>query len=278
MRYFSILVFFLLASCKIADLRTPEVEKTTNAAKGQVLLEAAAKAHGSDKWTQFKTYEVAFQDLFFGFLGKNGNPFPGNEAHLKLQYIPGTFDGRATFTKGKKEDTIWGIQSWHTYKQKHEEDIKFEMDKDIYFWLPTYQYFIEFPARITEASIVRYAGKAIVDDKPCDLVFATWNKTEPQEDIDQYLIYIDSKTKLIQRVDYTIREVYDWISGTVYFKDIKSVNGIQVPHFMPVTSSLVKKGNLHEMRILDLHFNTIPPKVLRPNENLKNMANSKPQE
>ena len=103
---------------------------------------------------KMETYEIQMHDQFFGLVGKSGNPYPKNEAHLTLQYIPNTFNGRGFFTKGKKKGEMWGIQSWKTYSQKPNEKVVWKYDKDIEFWLPTYQYFIEMPSRLKEATIV----------------------------------------------------------------------------------------------------------------------------
>lgn len=266
----------LLFGCKIADLRTPAVNENIDDSKGRVILKAAAQAHGVSNWEKYATYEVDFNDQFFGFVGKNGNPFPNNEANLKLQYIPNTFNGRGIFTKGKWEGDIWGIQSWQTYEIDKGEEIEFEKEKDILFWIPTYQYFIEFPLRIQSASLISFAGTAEVEGKTCDLVFASWNTPAPQKDVDQYLIYIDQDSKLITKIDYTIREVYTWLTGTVYFKEMQEVGGIQFPFYMPVESSLVKKGLLHEMRIKKVAFNTVSKDELLPNKALEFMGDQKP--
>ena len=99
MRILSFLVLTLVfSSCKIADLRTDQVKTNLDQEKARQLLAATAKAHGVSNWEQYETYEANFHDVFLGFVGKNGNPFPKNEAHLQLQYIPNTFNGRAIFT------------------------------------------------------------------------------------------------------------------------------------------------------------------------------------
>ena len=90
---------------------------------------------------------------------------------------------------------------WATYKIKPSGDVEFKEDKTLKTLLPTIQYWFEFPFRIIESDIVTYAGEASLNGTDYDLVFTSWGKAEPQKKIDQYLIYINKETHLI---DYII--------------------------------------------------------------------------
>ena len=251
----SFLMLIGVTSCKTTDLRTPTSIEQNDATKARQLLAEMGKAHGIEKWNAVKTYNVAFEDEFYGFMGKSSNPFKDPKVSFKLQYQTSTPNGNLEFLTGKATGEIWGKKAEQMYKKKAGKAAAFKKSKDVEFWLPTYQYFIEFPKQIQYASVVNYAGEMTIDGVACEGVIASWNEIAPQKDVDQYLIWMDKNTKRIVRVEYTIREYYKFISGAADFKDYKTFDGILFPGRMPVTSNLVKKGLLHEMRILDFKAN-----------------------
>jgi len=271
-RLFTLLISAILfVNC--SDLRTKTVKRDFNEMKGRQLLVEMGKAHGIENWQKISTYSVDFEEEFFGKLGERSSPYPETKTKLRLDYVPNTFNGRMTQKSGK----ISGIQSWKTYHFSSNDDVVFEKDEDAYFWLPTYQYFIEFPLRIQNANAIAYAGEKEIDGVICDGILASWNKTKPQRKIDQYLIWIKRDTKQIFKLEYTIREVFTFIKGAAYFKDYKSYDGLLLPSSFPVESNLVKEGLLHEMRILNFERNQLDKEILEPlNDNSSIDGDKKP--
>jgi hypothetical protein len=276
MRSFTILFLsiFFITSC--ADLRTKAAKKDLNEEKAKILLREMGAAHGIQHWDKRATYTVEFEDQFYGKIGKKANPYSDSLTRFELSYIPKTFDGRMSFTSGERAGTAWGIQSWNTYEMDESGEAIFQKNDDAYFWIPTYQYFIEFPLRIQEATALAYAGEQTINGKVCDGVLASWETTKPQKKIDQYLIWIDRDTKRICKLEYTIREVMSFITGAVYFNDYKDYNGIILPSSLPVESNLVKNGYMHEMRIKSFRPDIYGVDELQPNAELKKVGDQKP--
>jgi len=137
-----------------SDLRTDIVKSEPQPIEGRALLMRMAAAHNITQWDSVSTYTAIFQDEFFGSIGEQSHPFPSSQQEMVLDYIPKSYNGRISFPDGNS----WGLQSWKTYiKQKGGQPV-LKQDKEIYFWVPTYQYFIEFPLRIQTATAVSYAG------------------------------------------------------------------------------------------------------------------------
>lgn len=259
----------------LTDLRTDVAKTSTDTDKARLLIAQMAKAHNVSAWEDISTYRVAFDDEFYGLVGNFGNPFPNNKGTFDLEYIPGSFDGRMTFTEGEYKEKTWGIQAWKTYTSENGSAPAFKQDNDIYFWLPTYQYFIEFPLRIQEATVFSYAGTQVIDGIPCEGVIASWNTTAPQSGIDQYLVWLDTKTHRIVKLEYTVREMYNFLTGAAYYKDYKDFDGILLPTYFPVESNLVRNGLLHEMRISDFVADPLPVSALRPDMELIDVGSAK---
>ncbi|MEL6863860.1 MAG: hypothetical protein AAFP19_05550 [Bacteroidota bacterium] len=277
-KYLSLLflIFLLLGySCKTADLRTEELRQDCSDQKALQLLEEMATAHQLDRWENIQTYQIHLTDEFYGLFGKMGNPYPKNRADIELTYIPGTFTGQGVFKSGKWKDKLWGIQSWRTYEKGEDDKIQFHKKnkKDIEFWLPTYQYFIELPMRIREADVFCYAGERKYKDQVYDVVFASWKTASPQKDLDQYLLWINRETKLLDAVEYTIRDVNKWIKGVLFYEDYREIEGLLIAHQMPVRSfSMDAKKVLHEIKVLEVAVNTLDRNSLLPNPNLGDPA------
>jgi len=274
-----ILLFVIIASylyfLGTADLRTETAKNTPNEKYAKALLQEMGEAHGISNWKNVTTYSSKFEELFFGTLGTYSSPYLEDSVQFLLQYIPNTYDGKLEFLSGEEMGTSWGIQSWKSYTSTPRRSHKFEEDYNITFWVPTYQYFIEFPLRIQNANAFAFAGEKEIEGKQCEGIIASWNTTEPQRDIDQYLIWIDKATKRIVKLEYTIREMYNFLTGAAYFHDYKNYDGILLPSSMPVESNLLKEGFLHEMRILTFSKNNFQPRELRPNRALVPMGDTK---
>ncbi len=257
------------------DLRTDAAKNAPNEQLAKALLQEMGKAHMISNWENINTYSVKFEDVFFGNLGSNSHSYAEDSVRFSLKYIPQTFDGQLEFLSGENTGFIWGIQSWKSYFSSPNQNIKFKNSNDIIFWLPTYQYFIEFPLRIQKANSLAYAGETEIEGIICEGIIASWNTTEPQREIDQYLIWLDKKTKRIVKLEYTIREMYNFLTGAVYFHDYNNYDGILLPTSMPVESNLLEEGFLHEMRILDFTKNNFPANELRPNRALVPLGDEK---
>jgi len=270
------LVFGYLYFFGTTDLRTNLVKKDPQVAKAKSLIEEMSKAHLNENWDNISTYTVEFQEEMFGFLGKFSNPFPETKSLFNLSYIPNTYDGKLVFLEGQNKGITWGIQSWKTYTYKENENELFRDDANITFWIPTYQYFIEFPKRILNANAFGYAGEKSINGVLCDGVIASWNSIEPQRNIDQYLIWLDKKTKRILKLEYTVRDQYNFITGAAYFNEYKNFGGILLPTKLPVESNLLGEGAfLHQMDIINFKKNTFSQNELRPDSNLTNLGDEK---
>jgi len=258
-----------------SDLRTDEAIFSPNKKNARVLLQKMGQAHGIENWKDLETYSVEFRDEFYGVFGEMGNPFPMDTAEFMLTYIPNTYDGKLEYLNGPFMTQTWGIQSWKTYRSNLSQGLKFEENAEMKFWIPTYQYFIEFPMRIQTADTVAYAGEKKINEIDCEGIIASWNTITPQRDVDQYLIWINKETHQIVKLEYTIRDQYNFLKGAVSFLDYQNFNGMLIPTNMPVESNLVNGEVLHKMEILDILKNPITQRELRPNQALKILGDEK---
>ncbi|MEM7657139.1 MAG: hypothetical protein AAF399_13480 [Bacteroidota bacterium] len=244
----------MISSCKLADLSTAQAHEDQSS-RGKAILEGAMRAHGADKWDQIASYEGEMEDEFYGVMGNVANPHKANPVSVKLTLEPRTYGGMLHFQDQEAKDKAWGLEDGAGYSLNWAGERSNKRAKDALFWIPTYQYFVEFPARILEADVFRYTGTEDIKGRTCDRVFVSWNQVDPQKEFDQYLVWVDQESHLIQKVEYTVREAGGFLTGFIMLEEMKDFDGILLPTRMPVGSSLLKEGKwLHEMRIKGLVF------------------------
>lgn len=263
-----IIGFALITGCvnvfKVVDLRLDEENPHSNQEKAKQLMEEMGVAHGITNWDSIQTYNIIYSDEFYGFIGKQAHPFKEQDVTFSMNYIPKTFNGQVEILTGKEKGKVWGMQDWQTYFKDDEGVMTSKKNKDMTFWIPTYQYFIEFPSRIQEATSIDYIGEKVINGLKTQGVIASWDTTAPQKDIDQYIIWIDTETKRIAKIEYTVRDAYRFVSGAATFNNYKEYNGILFPSEMPVESNLTGDKLLHTMRISEFTPDVVSVEDLLP--------------
>lgn len=254
--------FFTLSNLSLEGYEYPNAPE-----KGRQLLAEMGVAHKIHLWDSASTYNVIFEDEFYGFLGSQAHPFSEDKVQFSMNYVPKSGDGQLEIITGEEKGKFWGIQSWRTYHKDDNENFIEEKNDDINFWLPTYQYFIEFPSRIQEATAVDYMGSKTINGVACEGIIASWGTVEPQSNIDQYVVWIDAKSKMIVKIEYTIRDAYNFIAGAAYFEDYQNFCGMPLARSFPVESNLLREGFLHKMSIKKITPNILTLKEIRPLEN-----------
>ena len=265
----------------LADLRPDGLRPFDTAAQalGEQRLQALADAHGRDAWEGYEVMEVDFKDAWHGTMAQSFfMPWTRSPQSLRARFLCGSWTSDFELLDGPDEGHRWGIQSWKTWKAAPNGEPAFEEDDELEFFLPTTQYFFELPFRIKSAEIVVDAGSASWEGKDYDRVFATWGSAEPQEELDQYLLWIDPDTGLLARVDYTVRDQGGAAVGSAHYNAYRRVGGVQMPSDISVLGVMPGGAEMpiHTFWIEDIRWNTVSPEALRPDPSLLPEGESKP--
>ncbi len=285
-----LLLLIVVSSCSVVDLRTPYLKEQLSdnpdkvKLKGEAVLESAWKNQGMDKLENFKTIEFTGLESWRSMMGKMANPWRVNNVNLTFRYAINTFDGRVEITSGKDTGEFFGLQSWQYYEGDEDSspDFKVKYDKKRAFAVPTYHYFTELPNRLMQAPIKRYAGTDEVLGKTYDLVIVTWGQdSEPTKEHDQYLVYINKETNLIEIVSYSAHEGYlpgkHSLFGSIRYSNFQDVDGILIPMKHESIFGNIKKEKkpIHTIQVNSFEFDTVDQDILYPNPNLKKIGNNK---
>jgi len=195
-------------------------------AKGNILMNEMQAAYGGkDNFLAHKTGSfVQLAGVPDDTLSTEG------EAPIQFQMtsILGTDDSEYTLLNGVDKGQTWGMDNWRSYLLKGGQK-EFEHHKSYYEKMVNSNYWFQFPFRISEAPIIAYGGESTVKGETYDLLYATWGSEDVNREYDQYVLYLNQDTKLIEWLNFTYRGKARFVHVTAQFVDFKSINGIVAP-------------------------------------------------
>jgi hypothetical protein len=265
----------------LADLRPASLEEDTIAAreKGAARLAALAEAHGEEAWRGFHVMDVKMSDAWHGTLMQRfWMPWETSPQELRARFIRGSWTGEVALLDGPHEGRRWGIQGWKTWTAERGGEARFAEDETIEFVVPTMQYFLELPLRIQSATVALEAGQEAWRGKAYDLVFATWDTPVPVDDMDQYLLWIDSETGLLARADYTVRDQGDSVLGSAHYLDYERFDGVALATRIELFALMPGGMELpvHTFIVEDVEWDTVKVDALRPDPKIPHEGETKP--
>ncbi|MEM9555295.1 MAG: hypothetical protein AAGC60_13650 [Acidobacteriota bacterium] len=174
--------------------------------------------------------------------------FSGQSLTLSLK--PGSLDVGLKFLDGEWAGEAWGILEGETYTVDSAGVVSWERDETIEFHLHGYRYFFFVPFLLSDADLITYAGSRELHGETYDLVYATWDRWEPHESADQYLLWIHRETLLVDFVQSTVREMMPRSIVALSLTDYREVLGIRLPFSLKILEDIeVLDAGMHHMRI-----------------------------
>ncbi len=158
-------------------------------------------------------------------------PLPDRRTGLTYAFVPGTgFTGEGEITTGKHTGERFGVDGTpgpDSYlvkdgRKRHKGGLAARI------YAPSVQYFTEFSFRIREASRVGYVDDAQWNGRRYHRVLATWGDVRAHMKHDQYLVYVNAESKLIDLVRYTIRTAGPPMASAIAFTDVRDVGGMKL--------------------------------------------------
>lgn len=222
--------------------------------EGRRLLDRLAVRYGGlERYRQHGATEVEYTDEWrSGLVRRIASPWQPGE-RLRFTFGNASDNSRLDFLSGPRQGQSWGIQQWQTYVVASGQR-SFAANKDIKFWLPTLEYFLEIPFRIGDAQIAAHAGISTLGNKTYDLVYATWGRPTPQRDIDQYVAWIRQSDGILEFLEYTVRDVAPFLVGCIHYEDLRDIDGILLPFRMTLGDCPGKPGMMHRQTLQTARF------------------------
>jgi len=288
---FLLILTFGVTGCKIADLSQPSQLSAAESEKIAInFLDETIQAQGFSVMEAKNVYTFTATDDWRGLLGKMVKLWPDNSTTIEFKHNFNTFDGIGQFKNGKRKGDKIGVQSWHYYEQAVNAGGPTEIDtgdklNPLEFGTVIYHYFIELPYRLRHAPILRYYGQRKWKGITYDLVFASWGEEAAHPEHDQYILYINPSTKLVDFSVYTLRDNTSPFTrhkyGSIAYQDYREVDGFLVPTKLPVLldDGVVRKQSLaryfHQLTIHEFSFGGFEEKELYPLPGIEKQVDTK---
>lgn len=269
----ALLLLLTLTGCGLSDLRPEDLREQTKISelssnKGRAILERMEQAHGTRQaWMAHGSVEVVLEDDWPNLLERNvAMPWSQNPSQLRMTMMLGQDNARIEFLNGEDKGHAWGLQQWATYLVEPGGLPKFKAHEDAWFYVPTLAYFFEAPMRLSEAQFVAYGGTRTLNKKTYELVYLTWGSVEPRDDIDQYVAWIDPKTQQLAMLEFTVRDLFGFITAAAVYEGWHEVQGVMVPKRITIVAGVDDQGDVtHRMDIKSTRFNPeLPARFLMP--------------
>ena len=231
-----------------------------SASKAKDLLRQCLKAHGWDKGSTSVIAATYVDDWSVGPESlRVYNNWPDLKQEVQHDFLSFQLGySRVRLLNGTAKDESWGVDNNVPYKIV-DGKIRTIDDPNMSPALVGKEYFIQLPYWIKHVPITTYVKDTVVNNKAYHLVFGTWKTPEPNTEFDQYLYWINAKTKLLEIVQYTVRVVDPKAFGFVVFNDFRTVDGVVMPFVHRLGYLLTPEGVIHEMRFKSIVFD--PKKV-----------------
>ena len=205
-------------------------------AKGKALMNEMEAAYGSrDNWLAHGTVSfVQIADWYEDKLGLAG--WEELPQQLQMTCTLGTDNCKLNLLNGPNTDKIWNVENSEYYEMVQGGEKGIKEDEKFMQKMVFKNYWFQFPFRIGEAPIISYAGEGTVKGESYDLVYATWGSEKANRQYDQYILYLDKETRLVEWLHFTIRDKLKFIHSTAQFTDFKTINGIVAPFNQYITT------------------------------------------
>jgi hypothetical protein len=263
-----------------------DANASENKAKAKAIFEKSWKAHGVDSLKQHEVYQLTTVDDWKGPMAGMGKLWAQKNTNMLFKYVPNTFDAQVEFLNGETKGMKAGLQSWKYYEQAVGSEIEFKDEANVRyrFGMAAYQYFTETVSRLSNAEFIRFAGTEEFNGSTYDLVYATWGSMEGNDQHDQYILYFNQETNMLDYATYTVRDNYLKMPGggmmyaTMRFNDYRNIDGFQVPFEQTVFMfgpQEDKDNYIHKLTLSSFEFDGFDKAELYPDPSIALLGDSK---
>lgn len=179
---------------------------------------------------------------------------------FKMTAHLGSNNCEMTLLNGKNKGDEFQVKGDKYFiKKSNRDDWILNEEKRFYEKMIYKNYWFQFPFRIGEASIKKYFGQKKVAGIDYELIYATWGSEKANKDYDQFVLYLNAETHLIEYLHFTVRDKMKSLGLTARFADFRKVEDFTFPHSQFIT--LGKPGS-KEKKMHENHYKKIDVKKL----------------
>ena len=236
----------------LSDIRPENWKDTyTPLNNGVGFLKQAQIRHGMSTWKNQDTIVYGVEHKFANSL-VSLIASPLNSSPLTYQYVsvPGNRASSYYQSTGSGTDFLIGENEMGIYQQ-NAGTVEYGRFTDDFF-CKAVRHLIEFPFEMSSANILEYIGKESWNSEEYHLVFASWDDFKPNQNFDQFIIWINKHTGLVDRFDATGRDLAPFVKVKVIFEYETSNVPIVIPKLIKVYDVTIGEMFLMSIEILNI--------------------------
>lgn len=254
-------ILFALTGCNLVDLRPDDLKGDVSAelrADGHARVQRMFDAHGGlERWEQFETVQTTFRDEWTNWLFFQVTPYAENNQlaslEARLHHFPAS---RTAFLEGKGKGEVWTAQGDQVIRERHGERTQTAAWDDAFFavFVQNPEFMIGTPLRLASADQHAYVGPMQWHGDTYEVVMVSWDTFEPQERVDQWLLYLDPATDRLVAAEFTVRMSGRTQTGFYHFHDERRTDGLMLAHAMDAYLDKDDETPVHRYRFGDFAF------------------------
>ena len=244
----------ILTEIPLADIRNAHLKRgiqATDREKGKALIRKLEEACGGyQKWRSHDSANFIQSADWYD----NETNWTTNPQDFEMTCVVGGSDGELTLLNGPKAGTRWIIRNGVTLT--HDGLIDQENHAMVWHKQDYKSYWFQFPFKIREADLISYAGQREIEGTTYNIVYATWHSEEPNSRYDQFMLYLNPETNLLEWLEFTIRDIFPMATGISQFTNFQERNGIKLPMSQFLTMGTLDNPmkKLHENHYKNFRF------------------------
>ena len=246
--FLAIIGYFILQ--KPVDIRNGFLKQNISEVemqKGIELLHKVQEAYGGKaNWDTLSSVEFVQTADWYNKTKLSG--WDVNQQLFQMNVSVNSDDAQLELLNGPNKGQQYKLERDRFSRKISEVDWQVEKANRIAEKMLFKNYWFQFPFRISEASIIQYAGQAQIKGIQYELLFATWQSEKANKEYDQFLLYINEESYLIEYLKFTVRDKLKGVSFTSSFDNFQSVDGFTFPFAQYISKGKPgKRGiRLHE--------------------------------
>ena len=242
----------------LKDIRPDDYQRAptpAEVAEGKRILDEMAETLGSASFKSSGVYRAQVSDdwsiatLPFSLF----RPWKTQNQKFEIVQPVGTKDFRIVFLNGPDKGNGWGAVGDDNFRSE-QENVSASDDK-VRFAAAAVGYLLQMPHTINDATFVQSLGQAVHEGKTYNKVLASWKSGAPQDDLDQYILWVDAETQRPRFVEFTIRGGGKSFSTTVSYGDWIEVDGVWFAKDIPFLESVGGNPILHSVALHQIETN-----------------------
>ena len=239
----------------LSDIRPDEfINNYTLRNNGRPYLEKSQRAHGMEHWLVQDSirFEIA-HTLHSGMAQLMISPDKQNPLLYTYVSFPQARQSSYYRSSSPQSHYFIGCDDKGVFKESKGNREYGQSSLDFFYY--AIKHLVEFAFEMNSATILEYMGEKKMGDKTYELVFATWESMEPTMKYDQYIIWINKHTGLIERFDATGRGIAPFAIAKVTFDYGENNGKMIIPRAMKVVST-----SFGEKPIMTVELNSQMPR------------------